>query len=64
MKTASGHEFEVAWNKERLDVAFAVDAAYPLSDHWIKLTPAEARDLAESLNHMASICELRGAANG
>lgn len=44
MKTASGHEFEVAWNKERLDVAFAVDPAYPISDHWITLTPAEARD--------------------
>lgn len=60
MKTASGHEFEVAWNKERLDVAFAVDPAYPLSDHWIKLTPAEARDLADRLNNMARICESRG----
>lgn len=59
MKTASGHEFEVAWNKERLDVAFAVDPAYPLSDHWITLTPAEARDLADRLNNMARICESR-----
>jgi len=62
MKTASGHEFEVAWNKERLDVALAVDPAYPISDHWITLTPAEARDLADRLNNMARICESRGAA--
>lgn len=57
LKTATGHEIEVAWNKERLDVVIAIDPKHPLSDHWISLSPEEARTFADLLRCMAQACD-------
>lgn len=60
VKTVSGHEFVVAWNKERRDVVLALDSdssAIIADSAWIRLTPAEARDIALELTMMADAAE-------
>lgn len=59
MKTKSGHEFELAWNPERLDVVLAVDPEYPIDKHWIRLTEDEARELGTYLITLADTCKRR-----
>jgi hypothetical protein len=58
MRTESGHEFEIAWNQNRGDVVFAIDAK-DLEKEWIKLTPEEAIEIGNSLLAMAETCNRR-----
>lgn len=59
LKTKSGDEYEVAWNRERLDVVLAVNPEYPIDQHWKRLTSEEARTLGTYLIDMADCCDRR-----